>query len=458
VSAYGTLLILLASKKERSYIKITMTAELKNHIIGSIKRIGTGAYSDAFKIYYDVELCVNGTNVIPFTLNSKPTSLFLLPAGRQAKREQNGREFSGTPVPGQGRSGSARPLHRDSIPVSTVCDGEQALSNVNNDKLRNVSVNDSNPVSTVPAGSSRCIKCISVYKKSSFLVLKEIQFTDKFGKLDFELECKYHELAYKYMPDLIVKLYDSWIEKYMISPADTLLETRYGIQETKRLPATHIPDDYIDYGYCVLEYMNYKDLYLNYTLSRSIEPWQKPINMVGLVLICVVLIYNLHCKLHICHGDIRDTNIFLSYIGPEYMQSVYIELPDVKHKLLVDTGGFHVKLGDFSLADELISNTKSFIFRDYEILDNIYQLRANWQWMVPDILQYNKLLNFLRIEFIHPINERMVLSNISIENPKQRRDFWYTRHYISENSIYLYKYPAELLVKYLNVFYPALSK
>ena len=43
-----------------------MTAELKDHIIGSIKRIGAGAYCEAFKIYYDTELCDNlrldGTN------------------------------------------------------------------------------------------------------------------------------------------------------------------------------------------------------------------------------------------------------------------------------------------------------------------------------------------------------------------------------------------------------------
>jgi uncharacterized membrane protein (UPF0127 family) len=82
---------------------------------------------------------INRHPTVPFTLNSKPTSLFscwLEPASKRepvrlslAERhggtismvpEQKEREFSGTPVPGQGRSGSARPLHWDRIPVSTV--------------------------------------------------------------------------------------------------------------------------------------------------------------------------------------------------------------------------------------------------------------------------------------------------------------------------------------------------
>lgn len=353
-----------------------MITEFREHILGSIKRIGYGAYSDAFKVYYEIENCPNQEN---------------------------------------------------SVPVDKT----------------NVLV-------------QKCAKCNIIYKESVFLVIKEIQFTDKYDKRDFDLECKYHNRAYMYMPDLIIKIYDSYTHNYTINPEDILHETKYGIQETKPLPANPaLPlDGSIQYGYLILEYMNYKDLYLNYVLARKTDKWLHALNIKGLILICLVLIYNLHCKLHICHGDIRDTNIFLRYIGPEYKQKVTINIPNsTTQTLLVETGGFHIKLGDFGLAEKLAGGVKSFLFRDYEILDNIYQNRNTWRWMVPDAIEYDKLIHFLRVEFIYPINERMIFNNISIENIKHRRDFWFIRHAISEHSIFLYKYPEQILKKYIERFY-----
>lgn len=365
-----------------------MITELKQHIVGSIKRIGYGAYSDAFKVYYDLENCPN-------------------------------------------------------------LDHPQSIAKL-----------------------ARCDKCNLVYKQSDFIVIKEIQFTDKYEKYDFDLECKFHRQAFAYMPDLIVKLYDSYTHNYPINPDDVLQETKYGIQETKPLPAAlpfPLSTNQIQYGYLMLEYMNYKDLYLNCVLAKKTDKWLHALNIKGLILICLVIIYNLHCKLHICHGDIRDTNIFLRYVGPDYKQQITIDIPftpnstgsvacelretPVQKHIIVETGGFHIKLGDFGLADKLVGGIKSFIFRDYEILDNIYQSRNHWSWMVPDATEYDKIINFLRKEFIYPINERMVFNNISIENVKNRRDFWFIKHLASEHSMFLYKYPELLLKKYIARFY-----
>jgi hypothetical protein len=98
------------------YISISKEEELSNLAYQS-------KYTDAIQFALqkvttrfgldDRHLSGDINNVVPFTLNSKPTSLFLLPAGRQAKREQKKREFSGTPVPG----------HWDRIPMSTVVPG-----------------------------------------------------------------------------------------------------------------------------------------------------------------------------------------------------------------------------------------------------------------------------------------------------------------------------------------------
>ena len=369
-----------------------MIPELKKHILGSIKRIGYGAYCDAFKVYYDVESCpmLCSVDIVP------------------EQKSGMGLELS----------------------VNGNKDSQEALL---------------------------CEKC-KVYKKSDFMVIKEIQFTDKYDKHDFALECKYHKNAYSYMPDLIVKLYDSYTYNYTINHDDILHEAKYGLQETKPVPANPalpILEGQVQYGYLLLEYMNYKDLYLNYVLGKKTDKWLHAINMKGLILICLVLIYNLHCKLNMCHGDIRDTNIFLRYIGPEYKQKLTIHIPNHDAiTLSVDTGGFHIKLGDFGLADKLVSDTKSFIFRDYEILDNIYQNRNNWRWMVPDVIEYDKLIQFLRVEFIYIINERMVFNNISIENIKNRREFWFIKHQVSNHSMFLYKYPERLLIKYIEQFYP----
>jgi hypothetical protein len=54
---------------------------------------------------------------IPFTPNSNP---HFFSGEASQKGGLGGREFSETPVPGQGRSGSARPLHCARNPVSTV--------------------------------------------------------------------------------------------------------------------------------------------------------------------------------------------------------------------------------------------------------------------------------------------------------------------------------------------------
>lgn len=205
-----------------------------------------------------------------------------------------------------------------------------------------------------------------------------------------------------------------------------------------------------------MEYMNYKDLYLNYKTGKPELEWSKPINMIGLVFVCLVILYNLHCKLAICHGDFRDTNIFLKYIGPDYKQSVTFTLCDDKPvSYTIDTGGFHIKLGDFGLSETLCGGIKSFIFRDYEFLENIYKNRDCWQWMMnDDNNKYSKLIKFLEKNFIRNINQSMIYYKYIPEQNKSRTDFWYAKHNVSTQSTYLYIFPKILLQTFIADFYP----
>ena len=290
-----------------------------------------------------------------------------------------------------------------------------------------------------------CIHC-KKYPHTGNYVIKEIQKTYRYGQTDFDSEVINQQHAMQYIPDLIINIYESWNEVFTMDADGNII----GNLGTK----SNAPKNtsIVSYSYITMEYMNYKDLYLNYKSGKPTLEWSKPINMIGLVFICLVILYNLHCKLAICHGDFRDSNIFLKYIGPEYQQQVNFLFGDKPKSFIVNTGGFHIKLGDFGLAETLCAGTKSFIFRDYEFLENIYRNRECWKWMMP-ISEYTRLISFLETNFISNINQRMDYYHYSPEQPKSRTDFWYDKHVVSAHSAYLYEFPKLLLRNFIAEFY-----
>lgn len=290
-----------------------------------------------------------------------------------------------------------------------------------------------------------CIHC-KQYPHSGNYVIKEIQKTNRYKQTDFYSEVINQQHAMQYMPDLIINIYESWNEEFTLGTDGNII----GNLGTK----TNAPKNasIVSYSYITMEYMNYKDLYLNYKSGKPVYDWSTPINMIGLVFICLVILYNLHCKLAICHGDFRDTNIFLKYISPEYQQQVNFLFGDKPKSFMVNTGGFHIKLGDFGLAETLCAETNTFIFRDYEFLENIYRNRECWKWMMP-ISEYTRLISFLESNFIININQRMDYYHYSAEQPKSRTDFWYDKHVVSAHSAYLYEFPKLLLRNFMTEFY-----
>jgi len=295
------------------------------------------------------------------------------------------------------------------------------------------------------AGTTECPQC-KIYTESGKYVIKEILKNYRYTQADFNSEVINQKHAIEYMPDLVVNIYEHWDEIFERGPTG-IIPDKLG-EQNKENKTTVLEA----YGYITMEYLNYKDLYFNYKSGKPGVRWSKAINIRGILLICLIILYNLHCKLGICHGDFRDTNIFLKYIGPEYKQKVKVSL-ETDHEFEVDTGGFHIKLGDFGLSETIVPDTKSFIMRDYEFLENLYKNSSYWRWMAPTKAEYIKITKFIFEYFIKPINKYMYSKNYGPENTKSRKDFWYSKHIIPTNSQYLYSYPKLLLETYIREFY-----
>ena len=279
-----------------------------------------------------------------------------------------------------------------------------------------------------------CTLC-PIYKKAGFYTLKEILFTPKFDNEDFSFEIAHLERAYQVLPDLVIPYLHSWTEVFV---------------EDKNLGQAPLFNR--EYGYIALDYMNYRDLYFNYVTTKQRDKWARPIYIPGVFFICLVILYALHKDLNLCHGDFRDTNIFLNYMNPNYKQKVYIQTPRIKREIDVYTGGFHVRLGDFGLAEPIQSNRGGFLFRDYEFIENIYKNKEKWAWMVRE-KEADKLLNFIEINFLPVINQTIKLYATDPSQKKARADFWFDKHVVAANSIFLYKMPESLIESYIDSFY-----
>ena len=65
----------------------------------------------------------------------------------------------------------------------------------------------------------------------------------------------------------------------------------------------------------------------------------------------------------------------------------------------------------------------------------------------------DKLLNFIEINFLPVINQTMKLYATDPAQKKSRADFWFDKHVVASNSIFLYKLPESLLESYIDTFY-----
>ena len=204
-----------------------------------------------------------------------------------------------------------------------------------------------------------CTLC-PIYKKAGFVTLKEILFTPKFDIQDFTIEIEQLGRAYQALPDLIIPYFHSWTEVFT---------------EDKNLGQEPLFNR--EYGYIALDYMNYRDLYFNYITTKKTDKWARPIYIPGVFFICLIILYSLHKDLNLCHGDFRDTNIFLNYMNPYYKQKVYVQTPRITRELEVYTGGFHVRIGDFGLAEPIQTTRGGFIFRTMNSLKISIKIKKN---------------------------------------------------------------------------------
>jgi hypothetical protein len=399
-----------------------MLIDIKTHCPDKkFKRVGSGTYCEAFKFFYNKDDCLIDS-IKPLQPSEKLSYLSL-----HSKEVCDSETFEAC------EKGSKRILDKDvrsksaldpTVPISTTTD-------------KNVAINT----------ELKCSHC-KKYPESGTYVIKEIKKTVRYGQSDFDCEILNQKAAMEYMPDLVVIIFESWNEVLNADNTGCIsgnLGTKQNANKDSSIAA---------YYYIIIEYMNYKDLYLNYKSGNPSIDWSRPINITGLVFICIIILYNLHCKLGICHGDFRDTNIFLKYIAPDYMQKVCVELDNKQIAFLINTGGFHIKLGDFGLSETLCGGIKSFIFRDYEFMENIYKNREMWKWMMPDKNEYNRVISFLQNNFINNINQRMDYYNYFPEQLKSRTEFWFAKHIVSTQSTYLYEFPKQLLLAFINTFHP----
>lgn len=301
--------------------------------------------------------------------------------------------------------------------------------------------------------AENCRFCLKIPPETRHICVKQFYMSNLYDKDDYECEINYQELVYSKYPGLVVRIYDHWLH------------------EDNNIPELHIPildqppgsakgDNILQTGFILTELMPELDLhnYLkrvslpNYHLEHQSEPRQY-INMLGLVFILVNLVYILHYEFGVTHGDFRDRNIFLKYHNPDWQQLCsggYLG----NQQIHINTGGWEIKLGDFGLADKIIEGEGSFIIRDYEFLDNIYCFRQKWRHTCSSS-EFNNLIVLVKREFLEDIYDRINKYRRSGQSiTDARHTFWFNKHRVSPNSIFLYELPQRLIIKLSELFPP----
>jgi len=267
---------------------------------------------------------------------------------------------------------------------------------------------------------------------------------------DYTCEITYQEQVYNKYPGFVVQIYDHWLHETTDIPEllPPILEQPPGSAKGDNITQT---------GFILTELMPELDLhhYLkNISLPTYHQEFPRPhtyIHMLGLLYILINLVYILHYEFGITHGDFRDRNIFLRYHNPDWKQLCtggYLK----EYKILIDTGGWEIKLGDFGLADTICDSEGSFIIRDYEFLDNIYCLRTKWRHTCSGS-EFTNLITFIKCEFLEDIYNRINKYRCSGQSITDARHiFWFNKHRISPNSIFVYELPKRLIIKISDLF------
>lgn len=299
-------------------------------------------------------------------------------------------------------------------------------------------------------GSEKCRFCHKIADNTT-ISLKQFFMSSLYDHDDYQCEINYQLQIYQKYPDLILKIYDHWVHE-----TDDIPELAPPIFPAP--PKSIQIDNIYKTGFIITEFMPDLDLNTYFkSIASSIGQTQqqisqcKPyINMFGLLFILINIIYILHYEFDATHGDFRDRNIFLRYKGPDWKQHCtggYLK----SNVIYIDTGGWEIKLGDFGLADKILLGEGSFIIRDYEFLDNIYCQRSKWRHTCSSDM-FQKIIVFIKTEFLEDIYDRISKYRRNGQNIVDARHiFWFSKHRISPNSIFIQELPHRMLYKFTQI-------
>ena len=293
-----------------------------------------------------------------------------------------------------------------------------------------------------------CRFCLKIPPDIKEICLKQFYMSNFYDNNDYDCEIIYQTQAYSKYPEIIVRIYDHWLHETndipeLLSP---VLEQPQGSAQGNSIFQT---------GFILTELMTDLDLH-SYLKQISLQPQihqvgRTPINILGLLFVLINLVYIFHYEFGMTHGDFRDRNIFLRYHNPEWRQICsggYLK----EHRIEIDTGGWEIKLGDFGLADKIIDLEGSFIIRDYEFLDNIYCQRGKWRHTCNGV-DFNNIISFIKNEFLQDIYDRINKYRKNGQSITDARHiFWFNKHRLSSNSIFLYELPKRLIIKISDLF------
>jgi len=265
-----------------------------------------------------------------------------------------------------------------------------------------------------------CSFCRKYHRKE--IVAKEVITREYYDEKEINSEYEIHKTCYSGNPNFFIKIYDFWIE------------------ETKR----SLINDFLrpqKVGIFILEYMNQRNL-REYFTAYSEGVITHKLNISSVIFIIIYLIHYLHNELNICHGDISVHNIFINYIGENYVNQL-VEFDGKQYK--IPTNGFEIKLGDFSVAEYMKPHNRStFIKRDYIGLCNIYGLRNRWINFT-NYNTYSELIKFIDSTINYYFSEDLLFHS-------NNKKFWNnTSLYIDEKVLY-YSFPKKLLERYIRLF------
>ena len=301
-----------------------------------------------------------------------------------------------------------------------------------------------------PSLVENCRFCLKIPQEINDVCIKQFYMSNLYDNDDYNCEINYQEQVYNKYPELVVRIYDHWLHETTDIPE--LLSPIL-----QQPPGSAKGDSILQTGFIITELMPELDLhnYLKYvslpSYHQEFPGAQSYISMQGLLFILINMVYILHYEFRITHGDLRDRNIFLKYHHPNWRQICTGGFLKNDH-IEIDTGGWEIKLGDFGLADKITEGDGSFIIRDYEFLDNIYCLRTKWRHTC-DGTEFNNLIGFLKKEFLEDIYDRINKYRRAGQSITDARHiFWFNKHRISHNSIFLYELPQRLILKISSLF------